>query len=210
MAARDYYSLLDVSPSATVADIHKAYWRKAALCHPDRGGSHEAMLQIAEAWKILSDSHKRSRYDQLLTHRPESWRNRRFTTNSKTNRNRGTVRSTETAAKFEAIYRQALYTFNQDLYGGDGEDKNTVPPTTNDSTSHVSSTRKTLVRQLISSLLLFIVMLSMVLLSRNHSPVGRYVPLELKDGYPVLFMDTATGTVYSVDRLGRQQQRGML
>lgn len=204
MAARDYYELLEVSPSASVGDIHKAYWRKAARCHPDKGGSHEAMVQILEAWKTLSDARKRSRYDLLLPYRPEGWRNRRFIRNTKTNRSRN--RSPETMAEFRVIYQQALYSFNQDLYGAGS----TAPPMAGSGTRPTNSTRKTLVRQLVSSLLLLLVMLSVVLFTRNYSPVGRYVPLEHRDGYPVLFMDTATGTVYSADRLGRQQQKGML
>jgi len=166
------------------------------------------MVQILEAWKTLSDARKRSRYDLLLAYRPESWRNRRFSRNTKTNRSRN--RSPETMAEFRAIYQQALYSFNQDLYGAGSADTSTAPPIADSGTRPTNSTRKTLVRQLVSSLLLLFVMLSVVLFTRNYSPVGRYVPLEHRDGYPVLLMDTATGTVYSVDRLGRQQQKGML
>ena len=36
---------------------------KAFEYHPDRGGSHEKMLLINEAWHILSDQNTRSHYD---------------------------------------------------------------------------------------------------------------------------------------------------
>jgi curved DNA-binding protein CbpA len=34
-------------------------------CHPDRGGSHEQMVLLNEAWEILSDPERRQRYDAV-------------------------------------------------------------------------------------------------------------------------------------------------
>jgi curved DNA-binding protein CbpA len=59
----DYYRVLGVDPAADSAAIRKAYRLKALECHPDRGGSHEAMLALNEAWEILSDPDLRRRYD---------------------------------------------------------------------------------------------------------------------------------------------------
>lgn len=60
----DYYRVLGVDPSADFAAVRKAYRLKALECHPDRGGSHERMLVVNEAWEILSDPDARRRYDE--------------------------------------------------------------------------------------------------------------------------------------------------
>jgi curved DNA-binding protein CbpA len=55
---KDYYAILGVPQTATISEVHKAYWQNASSCHPDRGGSHEAMVQLVEAWEILSEPDK--------------------------------------------------------------------------------------------------------------------------------------------------------
>jgi molecular chaperone DnaJ len=68
MAKRDYYKVLDLPRSATEAEIKKAYRRLAMKYHPDRNpGDQEAEEQFKEAkeaYEVLSDSGKRSVYDQ--------------------------------------------------------------------------------------------------------------------------------------------------
>jgi molecular chaperone DnaJ len=63
----DYYQVLGVSRDADERDIKRAYRRLARQYHPDvNGGSAEAtekFKQISEAYVVLSDSHKRRRYD---------------------------------------------------------------------------------------------------------------------------------------------------
>ncbi|HAV54710.1 MAG TPA: molecular chaperone DnaJ, partial [Aequorivita sp.] len=64
----DYYDILEISKSATAAEIKKAYRKKALQYHPDKNpGDHEAEAMFkksAEAYEVLSDPNKRSRYDQ--------------------------------------------------------------------------------------------------------------------------------------------------
>jgi curved DNA-binding protein CbpA len=60
----DYYRILRVPPEADFDTIKKAYRARALECHPDRGGSHEAMLEINEAFEILANSEARRRYDE--------------------------------------------------------------------------------------------------------------------------------------------------
>jgi hypothetical protein len=60
----DYYSILGISPDADREAIWRAFRRRAAECHPDRGGSHRDMVLINEAWTILSDPVARARFDE--------------------------------------------------------------------------------------------------------------------------------------------------
>ena len=66
---RDYYEVLGVQKGATDAEIKKAYRRLAKENHPDlHPGDNEAesrFKEINEAYEVLSDSDKRSRYDQF-------------------------------------------------------------------------------------------------------------------------------------------------
>jgi curved DNA-binding protein len=59
----DYYSILGINRNATPEEIKKAYRRLAMANHPDRGGDEAKFKQITEAYEILSNSDKRSAYD---------------------------------------------------------------------------------------------------------------------------------------------------
>lgn len=65
---RDYYEVLGVSKGASDDEIKKAYRREAKKYHPDlHPGDKEAeakFKEINEAYGVLSDSEKKSRYDQ--------------------------------------------------------------------------------------------------------------------------------------------------
>jgi molecular chaperone DnaJ len=67
-AKRDYYEVLEISKTATVEDIKKAYRKAALKHHPDKNaGNKEAeqkFKEAAEAYEVLSDPEKRHRYDQ--------------------------------------------------------------------------------------------------------------------------------------------------
>lgn len=69
MAKRDYYDVLGVHRNASETEIKKAYRKLALQYHPDRNPedrSAEARFkEVAEAYEVLSDPSKRTRYDQF-------------------------------------------------------------------------------------------------------------------------------------------------
>ena len=66
---RDYYEVLGIGKSASVEDLKNAYRRLALKYHPDKNpGNKEAeekFKEINEAYEVLSDSEKKSRYDSF-------------------------------------------------------------------------------------------------------------------------------------------------
>ncbi|MGB3557281.1 MAG: DnaJ C-terminal domain-containing protein [Geitlerinemataceae cyanobacterium] len=66
---KDYYAILGVSKNSSEADIKKAFRRLARKYHPDLNpGNKEAeakFKEINEAYEILSDADKRSKYDRF-------------------------------------------------------------------------------------------------------------------------------------------------
>jgi len=69
MAKRDYYEVLGVSKNATEDELKKAYRRLAMKYHPDRNADDDSaegkFKEAKEAFDVLSDSRKRSAYDQF-------------------------------------------------------------------------------------------------------------------------------------------------
>ena len=63
----DYYDLLGVPRTASEGDVKKAYRKLAMQYHPDRNPAPDAearFKEITEAYEVLRDPEKRSRYDR--------------------------------------------------------------------------------------------------------------------------------------------------
>ncbi len=69
MAKRDYYEVLGVERGASDAEIKSAYRRLAKKYHPDLNPGDKqaeaAFKEVNEAYEVLSDDQRRSRYDQF-------------------------------------------------------------------------------------------------------------------------------------------------
>jgi curved DNA-binding protein len=69
MEYKDYYKTLGVERTANKDEIKRAYRKLALKTHPDRNPGNpkaeEQFKEINEAYQVLSDGDKRSRYDQL-------------------------------------------------------------------------------------------------------------------------------------------------
>ena len=75
MDFKDYYRTLGVKKDASQADIKKAFRRLAREYHPDtakdKAAAEEKFKEINEAYEVLGDTDKRSKYDRLGA----NWRN---------------------------------------------------------------------------------------------------------------------------------------
>lgn len=67
----DYYEVLGVNRNASPEEIKKAYRRLAMEHHPDRGGDIKKFQDISQAYDTLSNSEKKSQYDNPSRH--EKW-----------------------------------------------------------------------------------------------------------------------------------------
>tara|TARA_B100000780_G_scaffold69008_1_gene45725 strand:+ start:2061 stop:3170 length:1110 start_codon:yes stop_codon:yes gene_type:complete len=65
----DYYEILGISKSASESEIKKAYRKNAIKYHPDKNQgdsvAEEKFKKAAEAYEVLGNQEKRSKYDQF-------------------------------------------------------------------------------------------------------------------------------------------------
>ncbi|PIA15472.1 heat shock protein DnaJ, partial [Coemansia reversa NRRL 1564] len=66
----NHYTILGVTPTATLSEVKSAFYKSSMKWHPDRNeGSEEAhkrFLKISEAYSVLSNEQRRGAYDRSL------------------------------------------------------------------------------------------------------------------------------------------------
>lgn len=68
MDFKDYYKTLGVKKDSDEKEVKDAFKKLAKKLHPDaEGGSEEKFKEINEAYEVLKDQNKRSRYDYLYS-----------------------------------------------------------------------------------------------------------------------------------------------
>ena len=73
MNEKDYYKILEVDEGATTEEIRRAFQKKARTLHPDvnkEPDAEERFKEVSEAYAVLSDADKRSRYDAMRSGAP--------------------------------------------------------------------------------------------------------------------------------------------
>eukprot|EP00429_Kryptoperidinium_foliaceum_P059549 CAMPEP_0176089348 /NCGR_PEP_ID=MMETSP0120_2-20121206/44747_1 /TAXON_ID=160619 /ORGANISM="Kryptoperidinium foliaceum, Strain CCMP 1326" /LENGTH=365 /DNA_ID=CAMNT_0017423227 /DNA_START=17 /DNA_END=1112 /DNA_ORIENTATION=+ len=67
--SRPLYEVLGIAPSATQADVQKAFKLRALRVHPDKNpgdeGAKAAFQELQRAYEVLRDPERRKRYDEL-------------------------------------------------------------------------------------------------------------------------------------------------
>ena len=64
--SKDYYNILGINKDASKDEIKKAFYKLAHKYHPDKKEGNESKFkEVNEAYQVLSDDSKRSKYDQF-------------------------------------------------------------------------------------------------------------------------------------------------
>jgi len=80
MSHSNHYDTLNVSRSATLAEIKQAYRHLAKLFHPDskrETADSEKIIQVNAAYEVLSDSQRRQSYDRQLRYQHSQTKSRK-------------------------------------------------------------------------------------------------------------------------------------
>ncbi len=106
-AQRDYYEVLGMARDASPEDIKKAYRKLAIRHHPDRNpddkSAEEQFKEASEAYAVLGDPEKRSRYDRF-GHAGVG--------------GAGQTMNSEVFADFQDLFRGSVFDLFGEMFGG--------------------------------------------------------------------------------------------
>jgi ABC-type multidrug transport system fused ATPase/permease subunit len=66
-SSHDLYSIIGVNPTASAAEIKRAYHQRAVKLHPDKNPdpqAQEEFIRLQQAYEVLSDPYRRQEYDE--------------------------------------------------------------------------------------------------------------------------------------------------
>lgn len=72
-----HYDVVGAPRDADSKTVQRAYRKTALKVHPDRGGSHEAMVRLNESYGVLADPRQRAEYDAWLERQERRARDQR-------------------------------------------------------------------------------------------------------------------------------------
>lgn len=134
MEFKNYYQILGVGKNASLEEIKKAYRNLARKYHPDANPNNkqaeEKFKEINEAYEVLSDPEKRSKYDNLGS----SWNNFRqsggqqedFNWNDWFSSQQGRRTSKRGFSNFQEFSGRGFSDFFEKIFGGFGNFRTNV------------------------------------------------------------------------------------
>jgi len=122
----DAYQTLGVSRDFSASELRTKWKQKVRECHPDRGGTNQAMADVSQAYKILSDPKMRKLYDRFGDKAIEIFKRRRpfrpkvvLSPRSKRRNNRERSRSPKPKRKAKKIDLKSIIQIKlADAYNG--------------------------------------------------------------------------------------------
>ena len=72
---KDHYASLGLNPSASLADIKKAFRQQASLHHPDRNNDPGAPARFRAVQEAYDDNRRRNLLDSPIDTAREIWQN---------------------------------------------------------------------------------------------------------------------------------------
>ena len=109
---KNYYNILEIDTDATEAEIKSAFRKLARKWHPDVAGNSPEVVkrfkEINEAYEVLSDSDKRTKYDILrgILHTKSKENKTRTQQNQQTSQQTSTKQTQQTKASSAAKNKQ--------------------------------------------------------------------------------------------------------
>ncbi len=124
MVFKDYYKILEISRNADETEIKKAYRKLAMQYHPDRNQgdkkSEEKFKEIAEAYAVLSDDAKRTKFESFMGSKAKA--SQKKTTRKKTTRKKSTKKASQKTTQKKTTREDIFEEAYEDVSSGKYDD----------------------------------------------------------------------------------------